>query len=567
MVRPAGARADRVRLARAADHRAARARAAVRAAGARARGRADRGLVGAAPARARARRAPALPGVLVRGLLGWDGDTDAVRGGVAVVPAPSRRACAACSAPAPAGRRSSTGCATCSTSGSPEAGTPPRLDLVEAAHALPDALLGRAHGGGADAGGRRAARHRGGLVGDPGARAQGAARHADGADRARRLPARGLPGRGARRRLAGRALHRHAAGARPGARGVRGRRRDLPGDRRERLLGDEPRHRPGEDPRALQRAAPAASRRRRRRARRVVVSVGRIDPLKDIHTLLRVAAETLRLVPRRALPALRRGRPRARRPTSAPAWRCTSGSGSATRFRFMGRTTDPNGAVRGADVVLMTSISEGLPMSVLEAMSQGRPVVSTVRRRRARRGQGLRRADRARRRPRARDGRRDAAAQPRPGVAARPARPRPARADLQRGRVRRGLPRAAAHADPRRCARDERRARPRARRLVEARLGRAAAGRARGRRRARGVGRRARAAGARDGARADAGACPPRPLVSARGAGGAARPPGLLLEGAAFLVTVVAIALWADAAGGRARRATSSSGRCGSRCR
>ena len=43
----------------------------------------------------------------------------------------------------------------------------------------------------------------------------------------------------------------------------------------------------------------------------------------------------------------------------------------------MGRTTDPNGAVRGADVVLMTSISEGLPMSVLEAMSQGRPVVST----------------------------------------------------------------------------------------------------------------------------------------------------------------------------------------------
>ena len=43
----------------------------------------------------------------------------------------------------------------------------------------------------------------------------------------------------------------------------------------------------------------------------------------------------------------------------------------------MGRTTDPNGVVRAADVVLMTSISEGLPMSVLEAMSQGRPVVST----------------------------------------------------------------------------------------------------------------------------------------------------------------------------------------------
>jgi glycosyltransferase involved in cell wall biosynthesis len=43
----------------------------------------------------------------------------------------------------------------------------------------------------------------------------------------------------------------------------------------------------------------------------------------------------------------------------------------------MGRTTDPNGVVRDADVVLMTSISEGLPMSILEAMGQGRPVVST----------------------------------------------------------------------------------------------------------------------------------------------------------------------------------------------
>ena len=51
--------------------------------------------------------------------------------------------------------------------------------------------------------------------------------------------------------------------------------------------------------------------------------------------------------------------------------------GLGERFRFMGRTTDPNGVVRRADVVLMTSISEGLPMSVLEAMSQGRPIVAT----------------------------------------------------------------------------------------------------------------------------------------------------------------------------------------------
>jgi glycosyltransferase involved in cell wall biosynthesis len=51
--------------------------------------------------------------------------------------------------------------------------------------------------------------------------------------------------------------------------------------------------------------------------------------------------------------------------------------GLGERFRFMGRTTDPTGVVRDADVVLMSSISEGLPMSILEAMGQGRPVVST----------------------------------------------------------------------------------------------------------------------------------------------------------------------------------------------
>src|SRR5207342_3630538 len=51
--------------------------------------------------------------------------------------------------------------------------------------------------------------------------------------------------------------------------------------------------------------------------------------------------------------------------------------GLGASFRFRGPTTDPDGAVSAADVVLMTSISEGLPMSILEAMGQGRPVVST----------------------------------------------------------------------------------------------------------------------------------------------------------------------------------------------
>jgi glycosyltransferase involved in cell wall biosynthesis len=109
---------------------------------------------------------------------------------------------------------------------------------------------------------------------------------------------------------------------------------------------------------------------------RTVVVMGRIDPLKDVHTTLRVAAETLELVPGARF--LHYG------PVTdgeeAYGRSCHSlheQLGLGDRFAFMGRTTDPLGAVRDADVFLMTSISEGLPMSILEAMGQGRPVVAT----------------------------------------------------------------------------------------------------------------------------------------------------------------------------------------------
>ena len=52
--------------------------------------------------------------------------------------------------------------------------------------------------------------------------------------------------------------------------------------------------------------------------------------------------------------------------------------GLGERFRFMGPTGRSRlASCATADVVLMTSISEGLPMAILEAMGQARPVVST----------------------------------------------------------------------------------------------------------------------------------------------------------------------------------------------
>lgn len=107
-----------------------------------------------------------------------------------------------------------------------------------------------------------------------------------------------------------------------------------------------------------------------------VVAVGRVDPLKDVHTMLRVAAEVISRMPEatfRYYGPVTEGQEAYGR--SCHELHARLGLGD--RFQFMGPTPDPNGVIRASDIVLMTSISEGLPMALLEAMSQARPVVST----------------------------------------------------------------------------------------------------------------------------------------------------------------------------------------------
>lgn len=108
-----------------------------------------------------------------------------------------------------------------------------------------------------------------------------------------------------------------------------------------------------------------------------VVSVGRIDPLKDVQTMLRVAVEVGRRVPGAQFEYW--GPPTKGQETYARACEQLARQlGAERHFKFMGSTKDPHGVVRAADVMLMTSISEGLPMSILEAMAQARPVVATA---------------------------------------------------------------------------------------------------------------------------------------------------------------------------------------------
>ena len=107
-----------------------------------------------------------------------------------------------------------------------------------------------------------------------------------------------------------------------------------------------------------------------------VVAIGRIDPLKDVQTMLLVAAETCRRLPGARFEYW--GPPTPGQELYAEACeRMREQLGLGTSFRFMGRTTDPQSVIRDADVVLMTSISEGMPMALLEAMAQARPAVAT----------------------------------------------------------------------------------------------------------------------------------------------------------------------------------------------
>jgi len=108
----------------------------------------------------------------------------------------------------------------------------------------------------------------------------------------------------------------------------------------------------------------------------VVINIGRIDPLKDVATLLEVAAEVCHQVPAARFVQYGSVSP-GQDAYHRACLELHERLGLGDRFQFMGHTSDPVGILRDADIVLMTSISEGFPMSLLEAMSQGRPIVSS----------------------------------------------------------------------------------------------------------------------------------------------------------------------------------------------
>ncbi|MEU2618490.1 GT4 family glycosyltransferase PelF [Streptomyces sp. NPDC007157] len=103
---------------------------------------------------------------------------------------------------------------------------------------------------------------------------------------------------------------------------------------------------------------------------------GRVDPIKDLETLIRAFALVRAQVPEARL-RLFGGTPRG---GEAYRERCAAlaaelGHGDAVTFE--GRVDDIKDAYAAGNVVMLSSISEGFPFTLIEAMSCGRATVST----------------------------------------------------------------------------------------------------------------------------------------------------------------------------------------------
>ena len=102
----------------------------------------------------------------------------------------------------------------------------------------------------------------------------------------------------------------------------------------------------------------------------LVAGVGRLHPQKDFALFLDVAAELARRNTDVRFVIAGTG------PEEAALKAKTAALGLAERVRFAGHVADPRTIYVAADVLLLTSRYEGTPLTVLEAMASGVPVVA-----------------------------------------------------------------------------------------------------------------------------------------------------------------------------------------------
>jgi L-malate glycosyltransferase len=103
----------------------------------------------------------------------------------------------------------------------------------------------------------------------------------------------------------------------------------------------------------------------------VVGTVARLDPVKDLHTLIRaVGQQGLQRAPVILL-VIGDGSERARLEASARE------VGAGSSVRFLGHREDARDLLAACDIYANSSISEGISLTILEAMAAGLPVIAT----------------------------------------------------------------------------------------------------------------------------------------------------------------------------------------------
>jgi glycosyltransferase involved in cell wall biosynthesis len=103
----------------------------------------------------------------------------------------------------------------------------------------------------------------------------------------------------------------------------------------------------------------------------VLIQVARLDHLKDHATGVRAFAQVVARRPEARLVLVGEG------PELGAIRAVLREQGQEGRVRLLGLRRDVARLLSGADLSLLTSISEGIPLTVIEAMGAGLPVVST----------------------------------------------------------------------------------------------------------------------------------------------------------------------------------------------
>jgi glycosyltransferase involved in cell wall biosynthesis len=103
-----------------------------------------------------------------------------------------------------------------------------------------------------------------------------------------------------------------------------------------------------------------------------IVWLGRLHPDKDILTALQTFRVALKSNPALNLTIVGDGEERSK------AERFVQAHGLGAKVTFRGEVTDPLSSLQQADIFLMSSVTEGTPFALLEALSCGLPVVATA---------------------------------------------------------------------------------------------------------------------------------------------------------------------------------------------